>query len=530
MAGPVPVTFEPAGRTVWVQSGQTVLSAARRAGVLIPAPCGSRGVCGGCGVRVLQGSLEEPDAGEIRALGLAPPNVRMACLARVREAVTVRPVVVLATSNRVTRGDATPRGPIVAAVDLGTTTVAAAVIDGTTGAEIGRATVENHQVSWGADVLSRIDAAIGGAGPDLRAAAEASILGALGAACDDAGSCVRSIGRLVIAGNTTMASLLLGADVTSLAGHPFDPPVVGSAMLPEDSTVLSVIAPDASTLVLPALGGFIGGDTTAGLVATGLAESTAPGLLVDLGTNAEIVCAAAGGLFGASAAAGPAFEGFGIHSGGPAAPGAIEHVQMVDGDLTLTVVGGGEPRWLCGSGLVSAIALLRRTGHLDAEGLLRREGPLEARCVRLDDVLALDLSHAAPRNGDGSPRLLLTQQDVRAFQLAKGAVLTAIRLVLERTGVKASGLQRVLIAGAFGGALNSDDLVELGVVPRSLAGKMSIVGNAALAGAAMAALDPEIAERAESLGQGFTHVDLAADPRFAAAYLSSMSLEPAGLD
>jgi len=520
VAARVPVTFSPAGVTVWVASGSTVLAAARAAGVLISAPCGGRGVCGSCGVRVLEGSLEPPDDTERAGLSQAPPGVRLACRARVAAAVELRPIVAQSVSSNSTTG-ADEERLLVAGVDLGTTTVSAVIVSAVSGRELGRSTVPNAQAAYGADVLSRLSSAQAGSAQELSMAAARSVMQALEAACGHVGRCLGEIQRLVIAGNTAMAALLVEADPATLACAPFDiPPGIASV----ESGLLPLSLPNARIELVPPIASFVGGDASAGLLAAGmlLREST-PGygtdVLVDLGTNAEILVAGSMGLTVASAPAGPAFEGFGISNGGPWAPGAIENVARDGSGLVVAVAGGGQARWLCGSGLTSAIATLREAGHISVDGLMQREGPWGDRFVDVQGVLGFSLSV----DGAGPPFLL--QTDVRAFQMAKSAVASALLAVLKTAGVKPAGVARVLVSGGFGSALEPIDLVELGVLPREFADRVEIVGNTSLLGAAMIAFDPELLDGLTEEIATARHVELATDESFTAVFMERLALE-----
>ncbi len=522
MAARVPVTFSPAGVTVWVASGSTVLSAAHSAGVLIPAPCGGRGVCGSCGVRVVEGSLEPADATESAGLAAAPHGVRLACRARVSSAVALRPIIdQQVTSHGVGPGD--DQAALVAAVDLGTTTVSAIIVSRTSGRELGRATVPNAQQIHGSDVLSRISAAIAGSAEELAAAGVRSALQALEAACGRAGSCLKDVDRLVIAGNTAMIALLAGADVSSLAAAPFGVPA--GVRSPPSTGSLQLALPKAKVTFVPAIASFVGGDALAGLLAAGMLafgalEARGPEILVDVGTNAEILAVSALGLTVASAPAGPAFEGFGISSGGTWANGAIEQVTSQGNALLIAVAGGGRGGWLCGSGLISAIATLRRAGHIQADGLMIQDGPWRDRFSKVDGVVAFSLS----AEGTGAPFLL--QTDVRAFQTAKAAVAAGISAVVASAKIKSRAVLRVVIAGGFGSALDSADLVTLGVVPEDLAGRMEMPGNTALLGAAMIALDAALLEDLEREIPAARHIELATDAGFAEAFIQRLALEP----
>lgn len=516
----VPVTFEPAGVTSWVAPGATVLDAARLAGIVIAAPCGGRGVCGSCGIRVTSGELDAPDDVETLCAGRGGSGVRLACRARVSGPVTIRPVVLNPALTHTPTAGATRHVSLVAGVDLGTTSIAAVLIDRSSGLELARSSVPNPQQSYGSDLLSRLSAALSGSALELRTLAEQGVSSALEAAAIGAGASLAGVERLVVAGNSAMAALLVGADTSTLAVHPFSPPAIGT--IPADSSLRMTLAPDAEVVVLPPIAGFVGGDALAATLSAGMIEAAGPMLLIDFGTNAEIVLAGSGPLVVASAAAGPAFEGVGISCGGPAAVGAVTGVRIGDdGSVHLETLGSGAPLWLSGSGFVSVLAELRRLGHVASSGLLLADGPL-ARHFRKGegDVLAVGL-------GDETAGCLgLTQLDIRALQLAKGAVRAGIQAVLAAGGVTAADLEEVLVAGAFGSALEPADLVALGVLPIGVAAKTVRVGNASLDGAAIIALDPGMFELAVSAAQAARHVDLAADEGFGRALVDATEFAP----
>lgn len=513
MSRHVPVTFERAGATVWVAPGTSVLAAARAAGVVIPAPCGARGVCGACGVRVVAGELAPVDREEKAGLSRAPAGVRLACRARVAGAVTVHPV--MSQAGPASIDTVRCAETILLAVDLGTTTVAAIALDASSGKEIGRALAPNRQQSWGADVLTRMSAASTGSADELRHAAEDSVVEAMEAAC---AGCLDRVARLTIAGNTAMIALLAGADTTPLSVAPFSvPDDIGT--LGASSVIHSVLPPQAEVILVPPIAGFVGGDALAGVIATGMLDSRGPALLVDVGTNAEIVLCWKGRLWVASAAAGPAFEGGGLRCGGPALDGAVARVRWSPGDeLRLDTIGDTDPTWFSGAGLMSALSLLLRAGHLAPDGLLQASGPLAERFgVDVDGVVTVDLSTG------GSP-LILSQLDVRVLQLAKAAVRSGITHVLRAAGIKSRRLESLLVAGAFGGALPAGDLVALGVVPKHALDAVRHVGNSSLEGAAAISLNPSVLEETRAAVADCRRVELAGDPVFSETLMSAVEL------
>ena len=531
----VPVTFTSAGETVWVEPGITVAEAAQRAGVLLAAPCAGRGVCAGCGVRVIAGELEPADDVEARTLRRAPAGVRLACRARVKGAVDVRPLFALEQCRDGTTSGGTvreglpeaaaasgrPVGGIVVGVDLGTTSVAALIVDAGRGREVARATVANSQQSLGADVLARVSASQAGKSEILQHMAEGSVTRAIREAARMGDVAVDACVRVVIAGNSAMTALLAGANVSSLAAHPFSPPV-GGGPLPDGSRRVLGAGTSAEVLLVPPIAAFVGGDALAATLAVGLVDTDVPRLLVDIGTNAEIVLARTGSLLVTSAAAGPAFEGVGVSCGGPATAGAVDRVRIVGEAVELRTIGDVDAGWFSGAGLVSAVAELRRAGYLAADGLFVAQGPLAQRFRRDDGgVLGVTLSAEGAEH-----ELRLTQLDVRALQLAKAAVRVGVESLLRHADLASDDLAEVLVAGAFGAALDPDDLAELGVLPSAPLSRTRRVGNAALDGAAAMALDPHLLELAASVAGGAQHVDLAAQEAFGGAFLAATEFAP----
>jgi uncharacterized 2Fe-2S/4Fe-4S cluster protein (DUF4445 family) len=406
------------------------------------------------------------------------------------------------------RGDVGTHAPLVAAVDLGTTNISAVVFECRSGIEAGRASVPNRQQAFGADVLSRMARASAGDAESLAIAARESVSEAILLA---AGDRIGDLERVVIAGNSAMAALLAGVDASGLAVAPFEAPELPAS--PFEDLIPGV---RCAVDVLPPIASFVGGDTRAGIFATGIVGATRPQLLLDIGTNAEVALVADGRLTVTSAAAGPAFEGAGLSCGGPAVDGAGVEVRVSGDTVELRALGDSEVRWLSGSGVVSAVAELLVAGHIDQSGRLTQAGPLERRFRRVDDVLAVDL-------GSDEYPVLLTQLDVRSLQLAKAAVRVAVEKVLAFGGVRASELEALHVAGAFGAALPAKALVGMGLIPKGSAAVLRYAGNASLNGAAaLACREVEAGPTFEDALSSATHVDLARDPGFTEALMAAM--------
>lgn len=525
MPGRARVTFLPADRSAEVKVGATVLEAAAEAGVLVPAPCGGRGACGRCAVRVIAGDLAPSSEDEVAALSRArmtpASGVRLACMARISGPVTLR-----------TRGESGPhvRGAlrarvesVVAGVDLGTTSVAVQLVDARGGSLLATVRVPNRQARWGTDVLSRVSAALAGDAEGLAHDAETSVAEGLEAACAAAGVDHAAVDRIVVAGNTAMISLLARVDVTGLAAHPFADSLAGVERLQAD-VALGGRFGSSDVLLVPAVGAFVGGDLVAGMLAEGLTGECDGSVFVDLGTNAEVAVVAGERVVATSAPAGPAFEGWGIACGGQAGPGGITAVEASQAAALTPVFDGERPSHLTGSGLVSAVALLRRLGHLDPDGLILTSGPASARFFDSDGVVSVSL---APDPVDRS--VFLTQLDVRAFQSAKAAVCAAVRAAVSYADLRPDQVSDLVVAGAFGGALATADLVELGVVPAECAHVVRTAPDAAVRGAAAIALDPGLIGEARALAARAVHIDLAAGASFTRDFMECLRLGPYAL-
>jgi uncharacterized 2Fe-2S/4Fe-4S cluster protein (DUF4445 family) len=311
-----------------------------------------------------------------------------------------------------------------------------------------------------------------------------------------------------------MRGIFLGDDVGPLGAAPYE----GVPLEAREATgaALGLAGLEhVSVYALPNASAFIGADVVAGIVATRFALSEGPALFVDLGTNAEVVLATGSGLFAASAAAGPALEGAGTTSGMRAAPGAIERVRWTSDGLAIDVIGGVPPLGLCGSGTLDLLAALLDAGVLDPSGRLQAPGgPLDERVIERDGVRAFVVDAGRP--------VVLTQKDVRAVQLAKGAVRAAIELLLDEAGIRAEQVERVVVAGGFGLHTDASSLVRIGMVPHGLETRFSFVGNAALEGARAACVSRAARREADRVAESIRTLDLASAPQFQGAFIRAL--------
>ena len=416
-----------------------------------------------------------------------------------------------------------------AAFDIGTTTVVGMLLDLNTGETLAVGSRLNPQTRFGDDVLTRI--AYAQRGPQTLSELQAAILqtvdGLLDQMTAEAGIPRERIYEVTFAGNTTMQQLLAGIDPRWLGEVPFVPAI--SAGLEVDAASLGVaIHPRGRVYLLPVIGGFVGGDTVAGILATGLADLEGPSLLVDIGTNGEIVLVADGKLSAAATAAGPAFEGARIEHGMRGTAGAIERVS-VDGQFQCEVIGNVRPSGLCGSALIDLAAELLRHGLISPEGRMRTADDLpqetaefiRQRVGQHNGQLAFQL--AAETETATGRAIVLTQRDVRQLQLASGAIRAGIVLLLRRAGYEPRDLKHVFLAGGFGNFLRRRNAQRMGLLPPEIdAERIRYEGNTALAGARLVALSSRARELAEALARRTEHVDLATDHGFQWTFADAM--------
>jgi len=415
------------------------------------------------------------------------------------------------------------------AVDVGTTTLVAMLVDVNTGEERALAARLNPQTAFGDDVLSRIlhvQEGPDGLGELHRAITEA-VDEMIGELTDQAGVPRTCIYEVTFSGNTTMQQLLAGIDPRWLGEVPFVPATADPVQTSACRLGLR-IHPRGRAYVLPVIGGFVGGDTVSGILATRLAESQGPTLLVDIGTNGEIVLAAGRKLLAASTAAGPAFEGARITHGMRAGTGAIEKV-VCDGRLRLNVIGNTLPLGLCGSALIDLAAELLRHGVITSEGKLLAADQLPEgllpdlrRRVIWQDCRSAFLLVSAEESGTDKP-ILLTQRDVRELQLATGAIRAGIAILLRRAGLKPADLEAIFVAGGFGNFIRRSNAQRIGLLPHDLPRqRIRFQGNTSLAGARLVAVSREARRLAEELARRTEHVDLSSDPDFRWAFAEAM--------
>jgi uncharacterized 2Fe-2S/4Fe-4S cluster protein (DUF4445 family) len=500
MSGLVRIELLPLGKVLEVEGGGGLQDLLFAHGVEFP--CGGRGRCKGCKIKVLGGSLPITSEDEHKLTSAElKEGWRLACRARAEGDLKIElaqwEAAILTDDSVFTF---TPQPGLGIAVDLGTTTIVAQLVDLETGHVLAVRAALNAQARYGADIMSRVELAVG---RRRQAKLERLVREQIGRLTEDlltVAACGASeVKSVVIVGNTVMHHLFCGIDLEPLSRVPFEP--VSAGLQQFSAADLGWALPgDPVVSFLPCLGSFVGSDILAGLLATKLHESPHLTALIDLGTNGEIVVGHRERMLCASTAAGPAFEGARISMGMRAATGAISEVHVEDGKLHCHVIGNVPPRGICGSGLVDAVA-----AGLDL-GWIRPSG-------RLSDGASLPLADP----------VLLNQWDVRELQLAKGAIAAGLRILLARWGATKEELTQICLAGAFGNYINQASARRIGLLDFPPE-KVRAAGNTALLGAKIALFDlnehngayPEILAKV-------AHVSLNEDPQFQDTFVGEMT-------
>ena len=467
------VTFLPGSVTVSVEPGTTVLAAMIAAELHPDAPCGGRGTCGKCKVTI--------DGQEV-----------LACQTAVHRDLTVytekqEGEVILTTGLSVST---TAEGlhSHVLAFDIGTTTVVAYLMDGRTGSQIATASCKNPQGQFGADVISRIEHALQGGGSELSACIRETLEDLTKALCTQAGITAAEIGAASIVGNTAMHHLLLEIDPRPLVTPPYMPNIFEALELDRGCQVR----------ILPNIAGFVGGDTVGCMVSTRFDRLEEFSLMIDIGTNGEMVLGDQHRRIACSTAAGPAFEGAKISCGMRGAEGAVDHVWLDGDEVRYHVIGDTAPEGICGSGLLDLVAVLLELEIIDESGYL------EGKEYRLCD------------------NVVLTQKDVREVQLAKAAIRAGIELLAETLSKEVSDIQKVYLAGAFGNYLTPASACRIGMIPPVLVDRIVPIGNAAGEGAKLCALNREEYLYSQTLAKETEFLELASLPQFQDCYVDAL--------
>ena len=536
-------------------AGKSLLTQLQEKGVSVPAVCGGNGQCGKCKVRVVSGTVPiTEDDRKVFSHKELSDGWRLACLAKSEKDVVVeRPAAyeeLQAVADTVIQQPSNDEENTVKdtgrkygiAIDIGTTTLAVSLVRRSDATRIDTRTRENPQVSFGADVISRIKAAEEGRAEAMRVSICEALLEEIETSLVRNGLGYAEVETVVIAGNTTMLHLLQGYDVSGLGKHPFTPVTVaceakkmGDIFDVVPDWELEEITKAVPVILMPGVSAFVGADIVSGLLALDFDKNDKICALIDLGTNGEIVIGDSNRRLVTSTAAGPALEGGNIRCGTASVKGAVSGVRLEkdeNGDLQANVERIGdyaafrsnrpngpgetagqselkEASGICGTGVIDMVAELKRVGLVDETGLM-----------------------AEPYFEDGFPFavhadgtiLTFKQEDVREVQLAKAAIRAGFETLCERYGIVPDEIGKVYIAGGFGTFLHIDQAVAIGLLPEEIADRAEAVGNTSLAGAIRLLVEPDEVKRLREIADGCETVSLAEDEAFQKRYIESMSL------
>ncbi len=584
------VLFQPEGKTVRVRSGAMILEAAQQAGIILNTVCGGQGTCEKCMVhldedeekvlacqypvfRDLRVYVPDPSRFSRQRIVSEGSGRDVEAIPRISKRFIHPPVtssadVIDAFSGRADMAESTwalfhgveKESGITAlcrriscgvddepnrwevidlesgdtserlygmAVDVGTTTVVAKLVNLWTGHVEATAASTNPQIRFGDDVISRIHYADR---PDGNIQLQKSIANCIddlcGQVCDSAGIQRTDLVEILAVGNTTMSHLLMGLPVHQLGQAPYRAYSCAAQERPADELGITIHR-TGRIHTLENLAGFVGSDTLAVALAVGMDQQLKKTLAVDIGTNGEVLIGTREKLFACSCAAGPALEGARISQGSRAMDGAIEAVFIGEGDIDIDVIGGGAARSICGSGLIDAVAVLLDRRFLDitgrfvdkTDGLNALPEPIARRWIHRNGQTGFVLAW----QGDGTtPAVVLTQKDVREMQLAKAAIRAGIRLLQIQAGMEDDQIDQVLLAGAFGNYIRRESALRIGLLPNVRPEKIHFVGNAASAGAHMALINMRQQDVASKLARQIEYVEMANQPLFQTLFADAL--------
>lgn len=487
-------------------------------GTALAMPCGGKGMCGKCRVCVVRGRLPvTPEDKRIFSEAQLAQGWRLACKAVTREAVEIVVPVQEQQGFSALAAEAADEGALSLAadhdyglaVDIGTTTLAAALVDCTDGKILATATAVNSQRSFGADVVSRIGAACHGKGKALQKAVRRDLTRLMKQLLKDHPGTAARCRQMAIAANTTMLHLLMGWPCDGLGDWPFHPVSLGGKTY-RAQEVLGPQSPlaDATVTLLPGMSTYVGADITAGIWQCGLASSDDVSLFVDLGTNGEMVLGNKDQRFIASAPAGPALEGGKLTWGTGSVPGAICGVRIERGRAKVRTIDHTVPVGICGTGILEAMAGLVR------EGLVDETGKLVEPYFHKGFPLASTLDYQ---------RITLSQQDIREIQMAKSAIRAGIESLIERSGISRQRVHQVFLAGGFGYYLDPQKAAVIGLLPADLAERTTAVGNTSLKGAIGLLTGAVTLEELQAIAAGAEEIVLGNDEAFQRLYIDYLN-------
>jgi uncharacterized 2Fe-2S/4Fe-4S cluster protein (DUF4445 family) len=524
------VAFEPDGRQISIHTGATLAEAAGQAGIILNSICGGKGTCGKCEVNLEPGGEQvlacqyHIQSDLIVTIPISSRFFEQKILSDGIEAkAKIQPDIY---RNHL---EVNSTGKIFGlAIDIGTTTVVAKLINMTDGQCLGTQADLNPQTKYGDDVVTRIAYAQTDAkSAELQEKIIDCINELTAKLCTKASIDSKHIYEMCVVGNTTMNHIFLKLPVAQLGQAPYKAFSVDANDVSADELGLQ-INPAGNIHTVANIAGFVGSDITAVALAVDMNSAEEVTLVVDIGTNGEIVLGTADKLYAASCAAGPALEGARITHGSRAVEGAIEAVVVNDSDIDLDVIGNCPPHSICGSGLIDAVAVLLDLGIINTTGRFAHPSTLGdrlppailSRIIQQGGQPAFVLASSEESRGK---EVVLTQQDIREVQLAKAAIRAGIKLLQKKIGLVDDDIKQILLAGAFGNYIRRESALRIGLLPAIAAERIHFVGNAASSGAQMLLINSRLRELARKLARRIEYVEIAHEPDFQTVFADSMS-------
>jgi len=408
------------------------------------------------------------------------------------------------------------------AVDVGTTTVVVQLVNLASGQAVASCASHNRQIRYGEDVISRMIYACdrtNGLGP-LNQAVVDNINDLIQSLVQTEGISQEDVTAILTAGNTTMTHLLLGLNPCFIRLEPYIPAAGTFPVLKAAETGIR-INPNGLLACMPGVSSYVGGDITAGVLASGIDDSAQLCMLLDIGTNGEIVVGNNDWLVCCSASAGPAFEGGGTKCGMRAVEGAIQSVAISDGEVNVSMIGGGKPRGICGSGLIDAIAALFENGIILPNGKFSLDQP-HPRLRRTEEGVEFVLAF-----GDASETkkdIVITEYDISNLIKSKGAVFAAATVLVQSVGMDFSNIDRIFVAGGFGNYLNIEKAITIGLLPDLPLDRFQFIGNSSVAGARIALVSNHAFEKAQTIAKKMTYFELSVSHDFMNEFIAALFL------
>ena len=521
------ISFEPDGKQISIHSGATLMEAAGQAGIILNNYCGGKGTCKKCLIKI------EPSGREV-----------LACQYRIKSDL----MVTIPEQSRFFEQKILDHGidteiketPAIyknylglnsqdkifgIAVDLGTTTVVAKLINMADGQCLATEAILNPQTKYGDDVISRIAYADSEEKlSELNRVVVECINELTTKLCNKTDIDINLIYEMCVVGNTTMSHILLELPVAQLGQAPYKAYSLESHDLSAEKLKIKM-NPAGNVHTVENIAGFVGSDTTSVALAVDIDSAEQMTLVVDIGTNGELILGTKDKLYAASCAAGPALEGARITCGSRAMEGAIEAVVINGDDIDMDVIGNCRARSICGSGLIDAVAVLLELGIIDPTGRFVDRDAIEGK-IPTAILSRICQQHNEPAfflaQNDGTNDVFLRQKDIRETQLAKAAIRAGIKLLQKKIGLEDNDIERVLLAGAFGNYIRKESALRIGLLPNIPLERIVFVGNAASSGAAMALVSQNYRNKSYELAKKIEYVEIAHEPAFQDVFADSI--------